>query len=142
MNDKRHAAEAEPAAADGSSRKVKKVKLSQGLVTGSAPATSADGSSQAADAAVSGRDDTSAASMGASARTQSLDKIKWKKLALQLLKQSQGPVKLSKLQKQLRLAAQVHDDFAADANAMIDYRLKGSSQFEMKGKSVMLATSA
>ena len=102
----------------------------------------AEGSTEAADAAVTGQDDTTPATGPDSEKKQSLDKIKWKKLATLILKQSQGPVKLSKLQKQLRLAAQVHDNFAADANAAIESRLKGSSQFEVKGKSVMLATTA
>ncbi len=70
---------------------------------------------------------------------QKLDKIKWKKLAMQVLQDSNGSMKLSKLQKQLRTAAKVSEDVTADA--LIASRLNGSSQFVMKGKLVSLAAS-
>lgn len=71
---------------------------------------------------------------------QRLDKIKWKKMAAQVLRDHNGTLKLSKLQQQLRVAAQVSDDHAAHADTLIQSRLNGSSQFLIKKKTVMLAS--
>ena len=72
-----------------------------------------------------------------------LDKIKWKKLAVEVLKSSKdSSMKLSKLQKQLCLAAHISDALTAGANALVESRLKSSSQFVMKGNLVCLAASA
>ena len=70
---------------------------------------------------------------------QKLEKIKWKKLATQVLTQSEGCMKFSKLQKELRLTAQVSKALTAEADALIASRLKGSSQFVVKGKMVSMA---
>ena len=70
-----------------------------------------------------------------------LEKVKWKKLANQVLVDNKGSMKLTKLQKQLRLAAKVSTDSAAVADALISARLIGSSQFVVKGKTVCLTDS-
>ena len=59
---------------------------------------------------------------------------------MQILKQHHKALKLSKLQKQLRLMAHVSSDMHADADMIIASRLKGSSQFVVKGKSISLAS--
>lgn len=69
----------------------------------------------------------------------SLAKIKWKKFALQVLAASSGGMKLSKLQKQLRLLAKVDKTLSAQADQIILDRLTGSSQFVVDGKTVKLA---
>ena len=72
---------------------------------------------------------------------QKLETIKWKKMAVQALKGSRDNcTKLSKLQKQLRVAANVSDVLSADADTLIASRLKGSSQFVIKGKMVSLSS--
>ena len=79
----------------------------------------------------------------AAARKSVLEKFKWKKLAVQALQEHHGTLKLSKLQKQLRVAANLNDDLlVAHANAAIESRLKGSSQFVFTGKTITLAASA
>ena len=116
------------AAADEAPHKVKKQKLSTAQ-----PATTKTATDQ---------DAAELEDMPALTQKQ-LDKIKWKKLAVQALKNSKdSSMKLSKLQKQLRLAAQVSDALTAAANASIESRLKGSTQFVMKGSLVCLAASA
>ena len=116
------------AAADEAPHKVKKQKLSTAQPGTTETATNQD----------------AAELENAPALSQKLlDKIKWKKLAVQLLKNSKdSSMKLSKLQKQLRLVAQVNDASTAAANALIESRLKGSTQFVMKGSLVCLAASA
>ena len=127
-----------PAAADESSHKAKKHKASDASHNAAAQAGTAAGQNEAEDVAVTTGDGTAEATT-AVLGDQGLTKIKWKKLAAQVLKQHKGALKLSKLQKELRLAAQVSDDHAADADAVIRSRLEGSSQFLFKGKSVQLA---
>ena len=126
-----------PVAVDESSHKSKKHKASDAPSTAVAPTAAAR--REAEDLAVSDSDDAGEDTT-ALLREQRLNKIKWKKLAAQVLKEHNGTLKLAKLQKQLRLAAQVSDDHAAAADAVIQSRLKGSSQFLMKGKSVLLAS--
>ncbi|DBA94274.1 hypothetical protein WJX77_002446 [Trebouxia sp. C0004] len=83
------------------------------------------------------------ADIAAAPTMQKLETIKWKKMALQALKGSRhNCMKLSKLQKQLRIAAKISDVLSADADALITSRLKGSSQFVMKGKMVSLGSTA
>ncbi len=83
------------------------------------------------------------ADIAAAPTMQKLETIKWKKMALQALKGSkESCMKLSKLQKQLRVAANVSDVMTADADTLIASRLKGSSQFVMKGKLVSLGSTA
>ena len=80
------------------------------------------------------------ADIAAAPTLQKLETIKWKKMALQALKGRDSCMKLSKLQKQLRIAANVSDFLSADADTLIVSRLKGSSQFVMKGKMVSLGS--
>ena len=75
----------------------------------------------------------------ASAAQSNLKQVKWKRLAAQVLEASSGSVKLSKLQKRLRAMAKIDKSLAAEADAAILARLKGSSQFVINGKSVGLA---
>ena len=83
------------------------------------------------------------ADIAAAPTTQKLETIKWKKMALQALKGSRDNcMKLSKLQKQLQIAANVSDVQSADADTLIASRLKGSSQFVRKGKMVSLGSTA
>lgn len=122
-------------AADESSHKAKKHKACDTPLAAAAVPLSSEAKDLAgANGHGTGEDTT------ALLREQRLTHIKWKKLAAQVLKEHNGTLKLSKLQKQLRLAAQVSDDHAAVADAVIQSRLKGSSQFLMKGRSVLLAS--
>ena len=83
------------------------------------------------------------ADIAAAPTMQKLETIKWKKLALQALKGSRDNcMKLSKLQKQLRVAANVSDVLSANADTVIASRLKSSSQFVVKGKMVFLGSTA
>lgn len=124
-----------PVAAEESSHKAKKHKASDAPLT----AAVVPPSSEAEDLAVTNSERTGEGTI-ALLREERLNKIKWKKLAAQVLKEHNGVLKLSKLQKQLRLATQVSDDEAAIADAEIQSRLKGSSQFLMKGRNVLLAS--
>lgn len=124
-------------AVNESSHKVKKHKASATPLTAVAPAATA--LSEAEDLAINDSDSTPE-DTAALLREERLNKIKWKKLAVQILKEHNGTLKLSKLQKQLRLAAQVSDDQAAMANKVIQSRLNSSSQFVIKGKSALLAS--
>ena len=128
-----------PVSVNESSHKAKKHKASDAPLTAVATAAAAAALNKAEDLAASSGDGTGE-DTAALLREERLNKIKWKKLAMQVLKGHNGAVKLSKLQKQLRAAAQVSDDQAAIADAVIQSRLKGSSQFLMKGKSVQLAS--
>lgn len=134
---KRAAVEAVPVSVNESAHKAKKHKASDAPLT--AVATAAAAMNTAEDLVASSGDGTGEDTT-ALLREERLNKIKWKKLAIQVLKGHKGALKLSKLQKQLRLAAHVNDDQAAIADAVIQSRLKGSSQFLMKGKSVLLAS--
>ena len=98
------------------------------------------GSIKSADTAVANSDVVAVTAEQQELAIQKLQKIKWKKLAMQILKQHNKALKLSKLQKQLRLLAHVTRDMDADADVIIASRLKGSSQFTVKGKSVSLAS--
>lgn len=113
---------ADPSAAP-QSRQAKKQKtvISQAVDANSGPST--DGNLEA----------------DASAAQSNLKQVKWKKLAAQVLEASSGSVKLSKLQKRLRAMAKIDKSLAAEADAAILARLKGSSQFVINGKSVGLA---
>ena len=124
-----------PVAVDESSHKAKKHKASDAPPTAVAPAAAL---SETEDLATAEGDGTGEG-ITALLRKERLNKIKWKKLAVKILKGHDGALKLSKLQKQLRLAAQVSDDEAVIADGVIQSRLKGSSQFHMQGKSVSLA---
>lgn len=131
--------QAVPAAADESSHTDKKHKASVAPLTAAVPARIAVVSSGSDDLGMANGNGAVVEAGTVSGREQRLDKIKWKKLAAQVLKEHKGALKLSKLQRRLRLAAQVGDDRAADADAVIQSRLKGSSQFLLKGNSVLLA---
>lgn len=120
-------------AADESSHKAKKHRVSSAPLTAAAAQPP---SSEAEDLSLTKGDGTG----GDTAAEQRLSKIKWKKMAAQVLKEHSGTLKLSKLQQQLRFAAQVSDNHAALADALIQSRLSGSSQFLIKKKSVMLAS--
>lgn len=139
-NGKRAAVESVPAAADESSHKDKKNKASVVPLTAAVPARAAAVPSGSDDLGMANGNGAAAEATTVLSREQRLDKIKWKKLAAQILKEHKGVLKLSKLQRRLRLAAQVGDDRAADADAVIQSRLKSSSQFLLKGNSVLLAT--
>ncbi|DBA89675.1 TPA: hypothetical protein ACH3X2_004567 [Trebouxia sp. C0005] len=83
------------------------------------------------------------ADIAAAPTMQRLESIKWKKMALQALKSSRDNcMRLSKLQKQLRVAANVSDVLSVDADTLIASRLQGSSQFVIQGKMVSLGSSA
>lgn len=120
-------------AADESSHKAKKHRASDALLTAAAALPP---SSEAEDLSVTKGDGT----RGDTTAEQRLNKIKWKKMAAQVLREHNGTLKLSKLQKQLRVAAQVSDIHAAAADALIQSLLNGSSQFLIKEKTVMLAS--
>lgn len=139
-NGKRAPVTAMPAAADELSHKAKKHKASAASLGAATSASTVAVLSENEDLAVANGNGTAGEATTGLDREQRMDKVKWKKLAAQILKEHKGGLKLSKLQKQLRLAAHVGDDHAADADAIIQSRLKGSSQFLMKGKSVVLAS--
>ena len=69
---------------------------------------------------------------------QTLDKVKWKKLAQKALREHNGAMTLSELQVAVSLAAHVPEQSTAEANALIAARVKSSSQFKVTKRTVSL----